>query len=87
MWVRDPKTNKQSATLTVFLVGTAVVLVKFALSGLTIAGIAFEHLGGSDFAFAVGALGAIYWGRKYSDTHNSDHYSSNRPPIEGPSKD
>jgi hypothetical protein len=84
VWCRDPKTGKPSATLTVFLVGTAVVLLKYALSGLTIAGVPFEHMDGSDFAMAVGALGAVYFGRKWTD--RSSDVTPPKPPIEGSSE-
>lgn len=67
IWLNDPKSKKPSATLSLFVVGFIVAVIKLSVSGLTIMGISFESFSGTDFAAVIGALGAIYGARKYTD--------------------
>ena len=73
MYMKDPGSGRDSVTLTAFIVGFAVCLVKLALSGMIIAGIKFSLFSGVDFAAAVGSLGMIYGYRKSTE--------ANRKPI------
>ena len=60
--------GKKSATLTAFVTGFIVVNLKLIFSGMTIGGIVLAPFSGSEFAVAVGALGAIYVLRRSTDT-------------------
>ena len=77
MFMRDPKSGKDSVTLTAFVVGFAVCLAKLIASDLTIHGMAIPHFSGADFATAVGALGAVYGFRRMND-----YKADKRPPAE-----
>lgn len=66
MWIRDPKTKESSVTLTAFVVGFGVAILKLALSGITLGPVVFFPFSGGDFAAVVGAVGAIYWARRTS---------------------
>lgn len=67
MYLKDPKTGEQSVTMTVFVVGCAVCLLKLLTSGITVGTVVLSQFGGGDFGAAVGALGAIYAFRKATD--------------------
>jgi hypothetical protein len=84
IYLRDPKSGKDSVTLTAFIIGFVVCLAKLALAGMTIRGIDFAPFSGVDFAAAVGALGAIYGYRKMSeDKTATTQVASGKPPVEG----
>lgn len=72
MWIKDPKTDKKSVTLTLFTIAFFVALAKLMLSGLTIYGIAFAAFSGGDFATVIGSIGAIYFGRKFTDRNQEE---------------
>jgi hypothetical protein len=67
MWIKDPKTNKPSVTLTIMITGFVVALVKLLLSGISYGDFNFAPFSGSDFGAVFGAVGAIYTARKYTD--------------------
>jgi hydrogenase/urease accessory protein HupE len=67
MWIRDPKTGEKSVTITAFVAGFGVATLKLLLSGVAVGSVTLQPFSGSDFALVVGALGAIYTARKYSD--------------------
>ena len=67
MWIKDPKTKKKSATLTLFTIGFLIACVKLLLSGIVIQGFTFSSFTGGDFASVIGSLGIIYGGRKYME--------------------
>lgn len=67
MWIKDPKTGEVSVTLTFFVGGFVVALLKLLLSGITIHHFTLSPFTGGDFAAVVGALGAIYTARRHSD--------------------
>jgi len=69
MWIKDPKTKEPSATLTMFVVGFAACLAKLMTSNMVAGEFQFGAFGGTDFAAAVGALGAIYAARKHTDSN------------------
>lgn len=57
--------GKKSVTMTAFVWGTFVVNAKLLLSGLTIYGSTMSAFAGSDYAVAMGALGAVYVLRRH----------------------
>lgn len=63
-YLKDPKSGKESITLTAFMVGFLVCTGKLLLSGVTTNLITFEPFSGMDYAAAVGALGMVYTLRK-----------------------
>jgi hypothetical protein len=72
MYLIDPKTGKKSVTLTVFILGVTVALLKLLGSGIVIT-IADKSLNlgsfsGVECAAVITAVGAIYWGRKNTDS-------------------
>lgn len=67
MWLKDPKTGEQSVTVTAFTLGVGVAVLKLLVSGLSVASFSLAPFTGGDFAAVVGALGAIYTARKYTD--------------------
>ena len=66
MYLKDPKTQKESVTLTMFVLGFVVVVAKLLVSGVTIGGFQMAQFTGSDFAMSVAALGTVYVMRKNS---------------------
>ena len=75
-WLKDPKTKERSATLTLLVYGYFVCLAKLLVSGVIIGTTQLGTFTGVDFAAAVGALGALYGVRKYTDKR--------KPPEETP---
>lgn len=71
----DTSGNK-STTVTAFVLGFLVCLAKLAVSGMTIKGFTLAQFSGTDFAAAVGSLGAIYALRR----NNTDNNSSDTTP-------
>lgn len=67
MYLKDPKTGERSVTLTAFVVGFAICVVKLIASGVTIHGFILSPFSGVDFGAAVGALGGIYALRRMND--------------------
>ncbi|WP_303909455.1 hypothetical protein [Thiohalomonas denitrificans] len=60
-----------SITLTFVTVSLLVVLVKFALAGLTLPVLGdVPEMSGVDFAAAAGALLGIWWGREKTEKEN-----------------
>jgi len=72
MWLKDPKTEKRSVTMTVFVTTFFVCVTKLAVSGLTLGSVIIPVFDGADFAACVGAAGAIYFGRKHTDAQSSN---------------
>lgn len=73
MYMKDPKTGDKSVTLTLLIVGFTICLLKLLTSGIVIGTIQLGTFSGSDFATAVGALGALYAARKHSDNMTSNN--------------
>jgi len=65
--------GKKSSTLTAFVVGFLVVNAKLILSGITIQGITISPFTGSEYAMAIGSLGAIYVLRRSSRKSNESN--------------
>lgn len=66
-YLKDPKSGENSVTLTLFIMGFVVALLKLLTSGIVIGSTHLGQFGGGDFAATVGALGAIYTLRRHSD--------------------
>lgn len=60
IWIKDPYTGQPSITVTAFVSGFLVCIFKLAVSGLTLGSVQMSVFTGTDFATAVGALGAVY---------------------------
>lgn len=67
MYLKDPKNGKPSVTLTIFVIGAIVSLLKLLMSGFTIGGLAMSPFTGVDFAAAIAALGGVYTLRRNQD--------------------
>jgi hypothetical protein len=67
MYLKDPKTGKQSATLTILMSTFGICLLKLLFAGVTYGEFSAGPFTGADFAAAVGAAGAIYGFRKHTD--------------------
>lgn len=61
--------NGVSGTKILFSVFGAIVCVKYAVAGVTVAGFAFGTFNGQGAALVLGALGATYAGRRYTEAH------------------
>jgi hypothetical protein len=59
-YLKDPKTNEPSPTLTLMWVGVIVALIKLLLADTTFAGIQFGSFSGSDFALVISPFVALY---------------------------
>lgn len=70
MWIKDPSTKEESVTVTLYVIGFTVCTLKLLTSGMHFGNISLGTFSGSDFALAVGAVGAVYWGRKHTDSQN-----------------
>lgn len=68
MWIKDPNTKEPSVTVTLLVIGFIVCTLKLLTSGFSFGNISLGTFSGSDFALAVGSVGAIYWGRKHTDS-------------------
>lgn len=64
--------GKPSSTLTAFALGFVVVNLKLLLSGMTVGGFSMSVFSGTEYAAAVGALGAIYVLRRNTGKQESD---------------
>lgn len=58
--------GKKSTTVTAFVLGFVIVNLKLLGSGLTLSGYQMSDFSGTDYAAAIGALGAIYVMRRAS---------------------
>ena len=67
MYLKDPKTGKKSVTMTMMIDGYCVALLKLLFAGMTYKSLTLGAFAASDFAIIIGALGALYAGRKYTD--------------------
>lgn len=67
MYLRDPKTGEKSVTLTMFVSGFIIAVLKLLTSGIEIGIVKLAVFSGGDFAAVVGALGAVYWARKNTE--------------------
>lgn len=68
MWIKDPSTKEESVTVTLYVIGFLVCTLKLLTSGMHFGSMSLGTFSGSDFALAVGAVGAVYWGRKHTDS-------------------
>ena len=66
-WIKDPKNDKPSVSLTLLIVGFFTVLAKFLLSGVLVGTVTFGELSAADFGIAISPLAMLYWGRRSSD--------------------
>lgn len=64
-FISDPKTGKESVTLSVFIYGFTIATIKLLFAGMQI-GEKFKmsDFSGVDYAAVIGALGAVYTMRK-----------------------
>lgn len=67
MYLKDPKTNQKSATLTILMSTFGICLLKLLIAGVSYKEFSAGAFSGADFATAVGAAGAIYGFRKHTD--------------------
>jgi len=67
MWIKDPKTQNKSVTVTLLVWGFIAGIFKLLLADATIKGITFGGFTGTDFAAMIGAIGAVYGFRKHTD--------------------
>jgi hypothetical protein len=72
MYLKDPKTKKKSATMTILMVTVGVCLLKLLFAGVSYGDFSVGDFSGTDFAAAVGAAGAIYGFRKHTDRGSLD---------------
>jgi len=72
-YIKDPKTGKESVTLSLLIYGFIIATSKLLVSGLDIPGVLkFGEFGGVEYSAALAALGSLYWARK-RDTITKPH--------------
>lgn len=71
LYLKDPVTGQPSVTLTMFVTGFIVALLKLIASGITINKFHLDPFTGADFAAVTGALGMIYTARRYTSSKDS----------------
>lgn len=77
LWLKDPKTDKPSVTLTMFVYGFVVVTLKLIFSGIQVTNeFKLAEFSGTDFAAAVAAIGGIYTWRKNASIKPDDNKDS-----------
>lgn len=76
MYLKDPNTKLPSPTLTIMIVGVGTLLLKLLLSGAEWNGIKMGELSGSEFAFAIAPLLALY-GHKRQVRSQAEKANSN----------
>jgi hypothetical protein len=59
--------GEESLTATLLVATFVVTLLKLLLAGVEYKGLSFGKFSGSDFAAAIGAVGALYWGRRHTE--------------------
>ena len=59
-------------TGTVLIITTIVCSLKLIASGWVISGFKMSDFGSSDYAVALGAAGALYWGRRKIDKDSKE---------------
>jgi hypothetical protein len=65
LWLKDPKTGKESVTLSMFVYGFGIATIKLLLAGIEIYDkIKMSEFSGTDYAAVLAALGAVYTIRK-----------------------
>lgn len=65
LWLKDPKTGKESVTLTVFVYGFVIASAKLLVSGIEVVDkLKMSDFSGVDFAAVIAALGTVYTMRK-----------------------
>lgn len=67
MYLKDPKSGQKSVTMTMMVVGYIVALFKLLFAGVAYKSFSMGAFAASEFAIIIGALGALYAGRKYTD--------------------
>ena len=68
IWLRDPKTKEKSVTLTIFVLAAVVAIFKLLVSGVALGSYSMSAFSGTEFAAVLASVGAIYWGRKNTDS-------------------
>jgi hypothetical protein len=68
VWSKHPGSEKQSVTMTLLVIGFIVVMIRFALSNMVIAGYTVPYTSGTDCSLVIAALGGLYGLRRYSDS-------------------
>lgn len=64
--------GKKSVTVTAFILGFVIVNIKLLASGLTLGSYTMSAFTGSDYAMAIGALGAVYVMRRNGNKKKKD---------------
>jgi hypothetical protein len=71
-YMKDPKTGEPSVSLTLLITGFIIAALKLLTSGVDIGIVKLAVFSGGDFATVVGALAALYWARKNTDSHSGE---------------
>lgn len=87
MWIKDPKSNKSSVTLTLLVYGFVIATAKLLVSGVEFSDFKFGEFNGTEYSTALAALAGLYWARKRDskkEVNNEDTPSSNGSSGNGP---
>jgi len=72
MWLKDPRTERKSVTLSLLMSGFFLSCLKLILSDMTIRGIHFEKFSGADFALIVSTCAGLYSYRKFQKKEDNE---------------
>ncbi len=72
MWIRRPA-NDKSVTLTFFVVGYIIALLKLIFAGVELGSFKVGAFSGADFALVVGAVGGLYSIRRATKKKDADN--------------
>ena len=67
LYLKDPKTGAHSVTLTMFVTTFMIAMVKWMFEGHSFFGYSMPDFDYSGATMLIGAMGAIYFGRKNTD--------------------
>lgn len=73
LWLKDPKTGKESVTLSMFVYGFVIATLKLLFAGIEIHDkVKMSEFSGTDYAAVLAAIGGIYTIRKNRSIKQDD---------------
>ena len=63
------KKTRESSTMSIVLPAAALVMIKFALADLDVAGLNFPEMSATEFGIAFAAILAVWLGREWRSAH------------------
>lgn len=67
MWIKDPKTQEKSVTLTMMVIAFLIAMAKWTFGGMEMFGFNIPAFDPTAATVMVGFTSGLYGGRKYTD--------------------